>query len=198
VPSTLVAVLGEYGYAVLAVTVFLMNAGIPLPGHAAYLASCALAARGTLSLPLVFAAGAGPAFLGAWVGFAVGQRGGRKLVENVGPRIGLNADRMATMERFFARHGDAAVFFMRFIIIIRTFGSVFAGMSEFPMRRFLIVSASGAVAWGVFYAALGTIFTESWHLIEGWFGVTGLIVLGGLALLGILHVLWRRRKKSPS
>jgi membrane protein DedA with SNARE-associated domain len=90
------------------------------------------------------------------------------------------------------------VFFTRFIIVIRTFGNLFAGMSEFPTHRFLVVTAAGAAAWGAAYAALGTFFTESWRLIEDWLGTTGLIVLGGLALVGFLHVLWRRRKKRPS
>src|SRR5262245_26198384 len=137
----MVTLLGEYGYAVLAVTVLLMNAGIPLPGHAAYVAACVLSAQGTLSLPLVFACGAIPAFFGAWAGFTLGQRGGRKLVESVGPRVGLSAERRAVVERFFARHGDAAIFFTRFVIIIRTFGHVLAGASNFPTRRFLVVTA---------------------------------------------------------
>lgn len=119
-PPVLVQLLTDYGYGILALTVFLMNAGVPVPGHAAYLAACALAAEKTLDLPLVFATGTVSAFLGAWLGFVVGQRGGRQLLESVGPRVGLNAARQAALERFFAKHGTTAVFFMRFIIVVRT------------------------------------------------------------------------------
>ncbi len=196
--STLVTALGEYGTIILAVSVFLMNAGIPVPGHAAYIAACALSASGNLSLPTVIATGALAAFAGASVGFVVGRRGGRSLVESIGPRVGLNAERRGSIERFFVRYGDAAIFLARFVIVIRTFGHVFAGMSAFPTRRFLLVTAAGAAAWAGVYATLGTVFRESWHLVEDLVGTTGLIVLGALALAGFAHVLWRRRKKRPS
>lgn len=190
--------LSEYGYAVLGLSVFLMNAGIPVPGHAAYIAACALSVDGTLSLPLVVLTGTVPAFLGAWTGFAVGQRGGRKLVGTLGPRVGLSAERRAALERFFERHGVVAVFFTRFVIVIRTFGSLFAGMSGFPTGRFLVVTAAGAVVWGVAYAALGTLFRETWTLVDDWLGTTGLVVLGVLALAGVLHIVWRRRRKRSA
>jgi membrane protein DedA with SNARE-associated domain len=195
VPPVLVHLLSDYGYGILALSVFLMNAGVPVPGHAAYLAACALAAEGTLALPLVFASGTIAAFVGAWLGFFAGQRGGRELLESVGPRVGLNAARLAAMERFFAKHGTTAVFFMRFIIVVRTFGNLFAGMSGLGTRRFLVVTAAGAVAWGVTYAVVGTLFRESWRLIEDWLGEIGLIVLALLAVAGLVHVWVRRRRK---
>jgi membrane protein DedA with SNARE-associated domain len=197
-PATLINLLGQYGYAVLGLTVFFMNAGIPVPGHAAYIAACALSAQGTLSLPLVFLAGTLPAFLGAWAGFTVGQRGGRTLVEKHGPRVGLSVERREAIERFFAKHGGAAVFFTRFVIVIRTFGNIFAGMSRFPTGRFLAVTAAGAVVWGVVYAAVGTMFRETWDLVEDWLGETGLIALGVVALAGIAHFVWRRRRKRTA
>ena len=194
-PPLLVQLLGDYGYGLLAITVFLMNAGVPVPGHAAYLAACALCADKALELPLVFATGTLAAFFGAWLGFVGGQRGGRQLLVSVGPRVGLNAARLAALERFFAKHGTTAVFFSRFIIVVRTFGNLFAGMSGLPVRRFLAVTAAGAAAWGVTYAVVGTLFRESWTLIEDTLGETGLIALGAVAVIGLAYVWVRRRKK---
>jgi membrane protein DedA with SNARE-associated domain len=195
VPPVLVQLLGDYGYGLLALLVFSMNAGVPVPGHAAYLAACALCADKALELPFVFVTGTVAAFLGAWLGFYGGQRGGRQLVESVGPRVGLNAARLAALERFFAKHGAKAVFFSRFIIVVRTFGNLFAGMSGLPTKRFLVVTAAGAAAWGVAYALVGTLFRESWTVIEDTLGETGLIVLGAVAVIGLAYVWVRRRKK---
>lgn len=68
-------------------------------------------------------------------------------------------------------------------------------MSGLATKRFLAVTAAGAVAWGVTYAVVGTLFRESWRLIEDTLGETGLIVLGALAVIGLVHVWVRRRRK---
>src|SRR5262249_56482676 len=99
-----------------------MNVGIPVPGHMAYVTSIFLSAQGRMPLADVVAVATPAAFLGSWLGFWIGQRGGHKLVVAYGPRIGLSAARYARIERFFARNGGAAVFFMRFVVVVRTFG----------------------------------------------------------------------------
>jgi membrane protein DedA with SNARE-associated domain len=194
VPPALVSLLAEYGCPILGFTVFFMNAGIPLPGHAAYVAACVLATRHILSLPMVFTTGATSAFFGAWLGFALGQRGGRRLVESIGPRVGLTAARLAAVERFFARFGVAAVFLTRFVIVIRTFGSVFAGVGEVPTHRFLLSTLAGALAWAGVYVGVAIVFQDGWRVLEDRLGLAGLAALAILALIGLGHVWWLHRK----
>src|SRR5262249_344725 len=99
VPPLLANLIGEYGYGLIGLLVLLVNVGVPVPGHAAYFGACAIAATaGKLELPIGFAVGATAAFLGAWFGFYLGQRGGRELVEKLGPRVGLSTPRLASME----------------------------------------------------------------------------------------------------
>jgi membrane protein DedA with SNARE-associated domain len=196
VPPALAHVLAEYGPLILAVFVFSMNLGIPVPGHMAYVTSVVLAAEGKMSLPLVIGFSAPAAFLGSWLGFVIGQRGGHKLVVRHGPRVGLSAARLAAMERFFDRHGGLAVFFMRFVIVVRCFGSLFAGASELATGRFLAASAAGAAVWAASYAVAGSFFRESWHAVEDRLGVLGLVALGVLALAGLAHIVWLRRRRK--
>jgi len=195
VSETVVSLLSQYGYVVLGVLVFAMNCGVPVPGHTAYVVACIGAARGTLSLPIVFAVGASTSFLGGWVGYALGRRGGRSLVEHHGSRVGLTAERLATIDQFFVKHGIAAVFFLRFFVVLRTFGSIFAGVSGFPVRRYLAVSLASAATWGAVYAAVGHFFRESWPLIEERQAEVGVAILALLALIGLGHVIWRRRRR---
>lgn len=193
--GTFVELLGQYGYGVLFVTVFLMNAGLPLPGHLLYLTASVLCGRGALWLPLVMGGSAAAALLGAAAGFTLGQRGGRRLIDEKGPKVGLTPARVAAMERFFDRHGVKAVFLTRFFVIIRTFGAIFAGVSRVPTRRFLLVSAAGAVAWAGLVGSAGYVFGERWHVVEDYLGIGGLVLLGLLVVAGLAHVLWTRRRR---
>ena len=194
-PPALAHILAHYGAVILGALVFFMNLGIPVPGHMAYVTSVVLSTQGRMPLPVVIAVSIPAAFLGSWLGFLVGQRGGHALVVSYGPRVGLNAERLAAMERFFARHGGAAIFFMRFVVVVRTFGSVVAGMNEVPTPRFLIYSAAGSVAWAAVYAVAAAFFRESWHAIEDWLGVAGIVGLCLLAAAGLAHVVWRWRRR---
>ena len=47
-PEVFLKLLADYGYIILWVTVFLMNAGVPLPGHTIYVAACLLTVRGAI------------------------------------------------------------------------------------------------------------------------------------------------------
>jgi membrane protein DedA with SNARE-associated domain len=196
-PEVLHELLGQAGYLILFVTVLLMNGGVPLPGHLAYVGAAILAGRGTFSLPLVMIAGCIAAILGALGGFAVGQRGGRRLIEVHGRRVGLSGRRLEALDRFFVRHGAKAVLLTRFFVVIRTFGALFAGVSQVPPRRFLLVTTAGAVAWAGVFGTAGFIFGDQWHVVEAWLGRAGLVFLGlGLAA-AVARMGWTRCRRTP-
>lgn len=194
-PESLVHLLGQYGYPLLFLSIFLMNGGVPIPGHTLYLAAAVVSGRGTLALPLVMATSAVAAVAGSVVGYVLGRRGGRGLVEVYGPRVFLTAPRVAVMDRFFARHGLKAVFFMRFFIVIRTFGAIFAGISGVAARPFVIVTTAGAVVWAGVFGTAGWLFGDRWNDIEEWLGRGALVGLGILVLAGLTHALIARRRR---
>src|SRR5215831_211545 len=113
-PAWLVDLFARYGYAVVFVGVFLENAGLPVPGETALLAGAALSRGGGLFLPWVIATAVVGAIFGDNVGFLIGRRGGRTLVDRFGPAVGLSPDRLADFDRFFEKHGAKTVFIARF------------------------------------------------------------------------------------
>jgi membrane protein DedA with SNARE-associated domain/membrane-associated phospholipid phosphatase len=185
-PPWLAQLLDHYGYAMVALGVFLENSGLPIPGETVLLAAAFLAQRGMLQLPLVMAIATAAAILGDNLGYFIGYRGGRALVERHGPKVGLTAARLAALDGFFARHGAKTVFFARFVTGLRVFCALFAGITRLPWQRFLFFNATGAVVWAVACGTLGYLFGHSWHLLERWVGRAGLFVAGLVvaALLG--------------
>jgi len=195
VPVWLVDLFARYGYAVVFAGVFLENTGLPVPGETALLAGAALAHFGRLSLWRVVVIAIAAAILGDNLGFFIGRRGGRWLLERYGGRLGMTSARLADFDRFFDRHGAKTVFVARFITGLRVVGAVLAGASGLRWPTFLFYNATGAVVWCSAVAAAGYALANSWDTLERWIGRTG---VAALALVVVVALVARARSRSRS
>ena len=192
-PEWLVDLFARYGYAVVFAGVFLENTGLPVPGETVLLAGAALAHFGRVSLWRVIVTAIAAAILGDNLGFFIGRRGGRWLLERHGGRVGLTHARLADFDAFFERHGPKTVFAARFITGLRVVGAMLAGSSGLRWSTFLFYNASGAVVWCTAVAGAGYALANSWDTLERWIGRVGLI---GLVLAVVLFVVVRARTKK--
>jgi len=194
VPGWLTDLFARYGYAVVLIGVLLENAGAPVPGETMLLAGAALSRYGSLTLSWVIAAAIVGATLGDNLGFFIGRRGGRVLVERYGAVLGMTADRLGEFDRFFERHGAKTVFFARFITGLRVLGALLAGTSRLSWSRFLLFNALGAIVWATTFGVVGYALGYSWHTLEQWIGRSGMILLALVSVIGgllILRARWR-------
>ena len=192
-PGWLLDLFARYGYFVVFGGVFLENTGLPVPGETALLAGAALAHYGQLSLTNVILVAIAAATLGDNLGFFIGHRGGRRLAERHGWRIGLTPERLADFDRFFQQHGPKTVFAARFITGLRVIGAVLAGGSGMAWPVFLFYNALGAVVWCTTIAFAGYSLAYSWETLERWIGRTGLIALLLVLAAGVVAVFRARR-----
>ena len=192
-PAWIVDLFARYGYAVVFVGVLLENAGLPVPGETVLLAGAALSRSGALFLPWVVATAIAGAIFGDNIGFLIGRRGGRALVERFGSKLGLTPARLVEFDRFFDRHGAKTVFIARFVTGLRVFGAILAGTSGLPWGRFLLYNAAGAIAWATTFGAVGYFLAYSWETLEEWIGRSGLVLLAALAVIAVVALLRRRR-----
>jgi len=194
VPEWIVDLFARYGYTVVFVGVFLENAGLPVPGETALLAGAALSHYGRLWLPRVIITAIAAAILGDNLGFFIGRRAGRALIERHGWRIGLTQYRLDQFNRFFARHGPKTVFIARFITGLRVFCAVLAGASALGWPTFLFYNAAGAIVWSTTIALVGYALGESWDRLERLIGRSGLIAFIIVAALAVFTVVRARRE----
>jgi membrane protein DedA with SNARE-associated domain len=194
VPAWLTDLFARYGYFVVFFGVLLENAGVPVPGETILLAGAALARFGHLSLSLVISIAIAGAILGDNVGFFVGRRGGRRLLERHGRLLGLTKARLDQFDAFFARHGAKTVFIARFVTGLRVVGAVLAGASTLPWGRFLVFNAAGALAWATTFGAVGYALGYSWETIERWIGDLGLVLLVVIGVVAVLAIVRSRRR----
>ena len=181
------------GYPAAGLGILIESAGVPFPGETMLLAVAAYAALGHLDIRLVVAIGALGALAGANLGYGIGYAGGRPFVERMGRFFHVGPGHFARSELFFARYGAVTVLFARFVLGLRTWASVMAGMSRMPFWRFQVFSALGGVAWAIVIGAVGYTLGSNWNLVERLIGYLG---IGGLAAVVVVIaalLLLRRR-----
>ena len=175
VDALLVAVPPLVVYLAVGLVVGVESMGIPLPGEVVLVSAALLSSRQELDVSPagVAAAAAVGAVLGDSVGFAAGRRFGDRLFTVLGRRFPrqLSAAHVSWAEHVFTRYGVLAVFFGRFIALLRIFAGPLAGALRMPYRRFLLANVLGALVWagGTTAAvyALGTV-AERWLQRSAW------------------------------
>lgn len=181
------------GYPAAGLGILIESAGVPFPGETMLLAVAAYAAAGNLDIRVVIAFGAVGAMMGANLGYGIGHFGGRPLLERLSHLFRFSTSHMSRSEQFFARHGGVTVLIGRFVIGLRSWASLMAGMSRMPIWAFELFSAIGGIAWAIVIGTVGFYLGSNWGLVERLISYLG---LGGLAVVAALIVtllLLRRR-----
>ena len=138
----------QYGYWLIFFGIMLENAGIPLPGETITLVGGFLAGNGELRYPLVLLSAVVGAILGDSAGYWLGRWGGLPALEKIGKLFRMPPDEITIAREKFRGSADRAVFFGRFIAILRIFAGPMAGLTGMPYPRFLFFNATGALIWG--------------------------------------------------
>jgi len=191
------AIVDALGYPAAGLGILIESAGVPFPGEALLLAAAAWAAARNHSIVLVILFGFLGSVVGADIGYYLGHRGGRPFVERFGHLFRIRPEHIARAELFFARHGDKAVLAARFILGLRTWGSMLAGMAHMPFWRFQLLSALGGLAWAIAVGVAGYLLGSNLALITTVIRDVGLGGLVVVVLVVLIAVLARRRAARP-
>ncbi|GAB3470333.1 DedA family protein [Actinophytocola sediminis] len=133
--------------------------------------------------------------LGDSIGYYIGKRFGPQLRETkLIQKYGVDGWDKAT--DILRRRGAWAVFFARFLPVVRTLTPAAAGTSGLPYRKFLPAVVAGAMLWSATHIAIGAALGEAAKRIEGVISTGGMIVVGGLALALVITVIVRKRRKA--
>jgi membrane protein DedA with SNARE-associated domain len=155
----------------------------PATGLEAYLV---LALAGTLGY-----------LFGSLIGWEIGRRGGRPLLERHGRRLHLDERNLARAEAWFDRWGDWAVFVGRVTPLVRSFISIPSGVLGSPLPRYTVLTLAGSAIWCFGFAAAG------WALGSGYESLNHstrfadyAVVLVAVAGIGAFLVHRRRRREQ--
>jgi membrane protein DedA with SNARE-associated domain len=182
-----------FGYPLLFVLVMSESGGLPIPGETSLIAAAVLASQGKLEIGLVIPIAAAAAIVGDNIGYEIGRKGGRWLLERPGAFARQRHEVLRVGEPFFEIHGPKAVFFGRFLLGLRIWASWLAGATRMRRRPFFAWNALGGISWATGIGLLAYFLGHSAGSAVEAFGIYGLIAVV-LAVLGAL-VLHRRHAR---
>jgi membrane protein DedA with SNARE-associated domain len=189
-------------YLMVAAIIGVESMGIPLPGEIALVTASLLAAGGQASVWWVAVAGSAGAIVGDSFGYLIGRRGGRALLERLGRRFPdhLGPSHLASAERAFDRWGVWAIFFGRFVALLRIAAGPMAGALRVPYPKFLVANASGGIAWAggtsvaIYFAGRAA---ERWLQDFSWIALAVAVLFGAASTLVLRSRARRRRTAEP-
>lgn len=133
--------------------------------------------------------------IGDSIGYAIGRRFGQDLRQTkLIQKYGVEGWDKAT--GILRKRGAWAVFFARFLPVVRTLTPAAAGTAGLPYRKFLPAVVAGAACWSAMHIAIGAALGEAAKRIEGIITKGGLFVVGGLFIVLVVTVLVRKRRKA--
>jgi membrane protein DedA with SNARE-associated domain len=186
---------GWEAYGLVGLLVF-AEAGVMLgfifPGETAVILGGVIASRGHINVVGLTTLVVVCAIGGDSVGYLVGERWGRRLLDTR-----LLRKRRRLLDGILDqlnRRGAIVVFLARFTAFLRAVVPGLAGISSMPYRVFLPANAAGGLVWGVAFTLLGYFVGNAYTKVEHASGLASDVLLGLLAV--VIVVLWVRRRRK--
>jgi membrane-associated protein len=191
--AAIISVSSSLGY-VLPAIIGLESMGFPSPGETALVLAAVLASQGKLQIWLVIVIAIASAIAGDNLGYLLGRRFGREVLEAPGPLRARRVAVIAAGDRFFERHGPKAVFFARWIALVRFAAAWLAGINEMRFRDFFFWNALGGITWATTYGLVGYFAGSAAADAISSFGVYAAVALAVLVVGGYGYIKWRERR----
>jgi membrane protein DedA with SNARE-associated domain len=192
--GAIINVSSSLGYLLPAI-IGLESMGVPSPGETALVLAAVLASQGKLEIWLVILIGVSSAIIGDNLGYWLGRRFGRDALEAPGPFYKRRKRVIVVGDRFFAKHGPKAVFFARWIALVRFAAAWMAGINEMRFREFFFWNALGGITWGVTYGLVGYYAGSAAANAITTFGIYAAVGLAVLLVGGYVLIKWRERRR---
>lgn len=189
----IIAVISQTGYLGIVLLMAIESACIPLPSEIIMPFSGYLVTQGRFNLWWVGVAGALGCNVGSIVAYAVGSYGGRPWLERYGRYLLISRRDLEWADRWFARYGEATVFFARLLPVIRTFIALPAGIARMDFWRFNLYTFAGSLPWCLGLAWVGMELGERWESIRGYFHRFDTLI-GVVVVAAVVWFVWSRLK----
>jgi membrane protein DedA with SNARE-associated domain/rhodanese-related sulfurtransferase len=194
-----VGFIAQYGYAVVAVVMFVAALGLPLPMSLALLTAGAASHQG-LRLPYVVALGWASALAGDTMLYFGGRKTGWWLLTYM-CRLSMNPEGcIFSSSAYFYRRGSKTLLFSKWIPGLSSMAAPLAGSLNMRFGRFMRLDAAGVAIYVGTWTLVGYIFSGFIQIIADWIAKLGhavllvvLVLLAGYAISILVFTLKARK-----
>lgn len=191
----IVQTVGDLGYAGIFFMMFLESSFFPFPSEVVMIPAGYLAFKGEMNLALAIFVGILGSLAGALFNYWLALKLGRPFILRYGKYVLFKEHSLQRMEGFFARHGHISTFTGRLIPAVRQYISLPAGLARMNLAVFSFYTSLGAGIWVTILAVLGYTLGHNEAAIRDNLHLITLITLGAVAVIVLLYVRLKLKKK---
>lgn len=157
--------LAESGYIALFVTMVLENMNVPIPSEIVLGFAGFLVSQNIFSFWPTVLIGTLAGVAGSLGSYWIGYKGGRTVLLKYGRHMKLSSAKLIAADSWFQRYGGIAVFTGRLLPGIRTFISLPAGIAQYPLPHFIVLTILGTLPWTMLLVYIGSVLGDNWQVI---------------------------------
>lgn len=166
----IIALMNRFGYWGILLLIAIENIFPPIPSEVILTFGGFMTTYTSLKVPGVIIFSTIGSLIGAVLLYGIGKIFNKeRLMMIVSGRIGrvlrLKAQDIESAEQWFEKRGNGAVFFCRFVPIVRSLISIPAGMSEMRIVPFVLYTTAGSLIWNTVLVVIGSIVGEKWESV---------------------------------
>ncbi len=198
----IIEIMNNFGYLGVFLLIAIENVFPPIPSEVILLFGGFMTTFSDMNIVGVIIASTLGSILGAIVLYYIGKILNKERLKKIitskpGKILRLKPEDIDKADNWFDTKGNKTVFFCRFVPIIRSLISIPAGMSEMPMKKFLIYTTAGSLIWNAALTIAGSIVGENWTSIVDIMDQYSHIILVLLIIIFIVAVavFYKKRKK---
>ena len=201
----IIEIMNNFGYIGVFLLITIENIFPPIPSEVILLFGGFMTTYSSMNVIGVIIASTLGSVLGAIILYYIGKILNKERLKKIitskpGKLLRLKPEDIDKADEWFDSKGNKTVFFCRFVPVIRSLISIPAGMSEMPMKKFLIYTTAGSIIWNAALTIAGSIVGENWtsivEIMDSYSHIA-VIVLAIIFIIAIIVFYTKRKKKNP-
>ena len=202
--NIIISIIESFSYLGVMFLIALENIFPPIPSEIILLFSGFITTKMNINLALMIVCSTLGSLIGAITLYMFGSVLNKERLKSIisgkiGAFLGLKEDDVEKATNWFENRGYKAVFYCRFIPIVRSLISIPAGINKMNVVKFIFYSGLGAFIWNMTLLVLGNKVGENWFVIADVVDQYSLIILISLILFSITLIArfyFKRIKKN--
>ena len=199
----IIEIMNNFGYIGIFLLIAIENIFPPIPSEVILLFGGFMTTYTSMNVIGVIIASTLGSILGAIILYYIGKILNKERLKKIitskpGKILRLKPEDIDNADAWFDTKGNKTVFFCRFIPLIRSLISIPAGMSEMPMKKFLVYTTLGSLIWNTALTIAGSIVGENWtnilEIMDNYSHIA-VVILAIIFIIAII-IFYTKRKKN--